>query len=491
MTCIERRHALGVSSCSNATYKEGDATVGMLAKRGLGREECVIAQGNEPPRSLQKAGSHRYRCLEEAALPVPSRSPTTQRWDIPPRGPSVTAPGLRDRGRGHGFAQPSKLTGRRGCLDLPSLNTPSSPGSVVPLSPSPLPPSLVRPPLPLLPQKMLAVFAIPHSSASGSSSSDAAQPWHKVRAWFSRERGRAGKILQVALLGAAIAASASTNVVTSAPHRPTTTATTTTTGNAVWDNRPEMESRLRDTRLTMIDWVNIRRAEEYQKMVDGALPPLPSETETGSRTRAVKRKPVPSLDNFQDERVRELHLVKSGFQDENGHEAPYTWQATFPGSPHDFRDSASDQEEDSDQDSYDQDMDFMPGDSDSEDETFNRGLVVAEMCSRWGWTLEDVLETLEQPGLGGRPLTHNHLLVDIIHAALSPFLTSLLTKKHDTASFQCPSIFGRKDQASAVQIKCSEGVRFQPLNAPPFSHFRRKAGDEALRKRGSISELDK
>jgi len=136
-------------------------------------------------------------------------------------------------------------------------------------------------------------------------------------------------------------------------------------------------------------------------MVDGALPPIPSETERGSRTRAVKRKPVPSLGNFQDEDVREPHLVESGFQNENGHEAPYTWQPTFPGSPHDFQDSASDQEEDSDQDSYDQDMDYMTADSDSEDDT-DRGLVVAEMCSRWGWTLEDVLETLEQPGLGGR-----------------------------------------------------------------------------------------
>ena len=85
---------------------------------------------------------------------------------------------------------------------------------------------------------------------------------------------------------------------------------------------------------------------------------------------------------------------------------PYTWPGpvTFSGSPppHDFRDSVSDQEEDSDQDSYDQDMDFMPGDSDSEDDAWNRGLVVAEMCNRWGWTLEDVLETLEQPGLEGR-----------------------------------------------------------------------------------------
>ena len=82
---------------------------------------------------------------------------------------------------------------------------------------------------------------------------------------------------------------------------------------------------------------------------------------------------------------------------------PYTWHGTFPGSPHDFPDGVSDQEEDSDQDSYDQDMDHIHGDSDdSDDETLDRGQVVAEMCGRWGWTLQDVLETLEQPGLEGR-----------------------------------------------------------------------------------------
>ena len=92
--------------------------------------------------------------------------------------------------------------------------------------------------------------------------------------------------------------------------------------------------------------------------------------------------------------------IPSGFQDENGHEAPYTWQATFPGSSHGFQDGASDQE-DSDQDSYDQDMDYMLGDSDSKEDAWDRGSVVAEMCRRWGWTLEDVLETLEQPSLSG------------------------------------------------------------------------------------------
>ena len=140
---------------------------------------------------------------------------------------------------------------------------------------------------------MLAALTVPHSSSSSGASSDASQPWNKVRAWFSRERGRAGRILQVALLGAARAASASTNVVTPTPHRPGTTTAATTFENAVWDSnrRPEMESRLRDTQLTMLDWINIRRlgAEEYRKMVDGALPPIPSEErDMGSRTHAVK-----------------------------------------------------------------------------------------------------------------------------------------------------------------------------------------------------------
>jgi hypothetical protein len=99
-------------------------------------------------------------------------------------------------------------------------------------------------------------------------------------------------------------------------------------------------------------------------------------------------------------RANEFH--PAGLQDENSHDIPYTWHGTFPGSPHDFPDGVSDQEEDSDQDSYDQDMDYMQGDSDSDDDTIDRGQVVAEMCSRWGWTLQDVLETLEQPGLEGR-----------------------------------------------------------------------------------------
>lgn len=129
---------------------------------------------------------------------------------------------------------------------------------------------------------MLAVFASTSSGDEPSSRSDGAQSWNKVRAWFSRERGRAGKILQLALLGAARAASsASTNVVNPVPQR-------TATGNAAWEDPPEMESRLRETQLTMLDWVSTRRAEEYQKIVDGALPPIPSETETGSRPHVVK-----------------------------------------------------------------------------------------------------------------------------------------------------------------------------------------------------------
>lgn len=138
---------------------------------------------------------------------------------------------------------------------------------------------------------MLTVFAVPHSSSPASepepSSNAGAQSWNKVRAWFSRERGRAGKILQLALIGAARAASsASTNVATPTPQTQRHAMT-----NAAWESQqPEMESRLRETqRLTTLEWVGVRRAEEYQKMVDGALPPIPSETtEMGSRTHVVK-----------------------------------------------------------------------------------------------------------------------------------------------------------------------------------------------------------
>jgi hypothetical protein len=54
---------------------------------------------------------------------------------------------------------------------------------------------------------------------------------------------------------------------------------------------------------------------------------------------------------------------------------------------------------------FDKAMLCMQSDSDSEDEdeTLDRRQeVIAEMCSRWGWSLKDVLETLEQPGLEGR-----------------------------------------------------------------------------------------
>jgi hypothetical protein len=91
----------------------------------------------------------------------------------------------------------------------------------------------------------------------------------------------------------------------------------------------------------------------------------------------------------------------AGLRDDGPHGAPYTWPVTCSGSQHDFRDSVSDQE-DSDQDSYYQDMEYMLGDSESEDDARDRGLVVAEMCNKWGWTLEDILETLEQPVLEGR-----------------------------------------------------------------------------------------
>ncbi|KAI0305281.1 hypothetical protein B0F90DRAFT_1924274 [Multifurca ochricompacta] len=250
---------------------------------------------------------------------------------------------------------------------------------------------------------MLAMFAIPHSSSSRSpGGSDTSQPWSKVRAWISRERNRAGRLLQVAL-GAARAASASTNVVTPTARR-------TAIENVVWDNRPEAAaaaaagSRSRDTQPTMFDWVNVHRVEEHQKKVDGALPVTPPQTETTGRIYSVKRKPVPSLEGFHDELLHPSHHTKTaGSDDEKCHEVPYTWPVAFTPLPHhqDFQDNVSDQE-DSDQDSYDQETEYMRGDSESEVNVWDRGLLVAEMCNRWGWTLEDVLETLEQPGLEGR-----------------------------------------------------------------------------------------
>ncbi|KAI9458954.1 hypothetical protein BJY52DRAFT_1223344 [Lactarius psammicola] len=243
---------------------------------------------------------------------------------------------------------------------------------------------------------MLAMFTSPHPSTPRSSS-DSSQPWSKVCAWLSRERGRAGRLLQVAL-GAARAASASPNVVPPRPrHR-------TAIDEIVWHSRPEVESRPArdDTHLAMFEWVNIRRAGEEK--VDRALPALPQKTEKEGKIYAVKRKPVPSLDNFHDEGLHEARAVETGgLGDETHHGGPYTWPVTFSPSSPDFQDSASDQE-DSDQDSYDQDMDMehLRGDSESEVDVWDRGLVVAEMCNKWGWTLEDVLETLEQPSQEGR-----------------------------------------------------------------------------------------
>ncbi|KAI0252891.1 hypothetical protein BJV78DRAFT_1153299 [Lactifluus subvellereus] len=284
--------------------------------------------------------------------------------------------GARDLGPGHGIAEPPKfrqvvvaaltyLPRKSAGVKYPGMmcrSLCSKATTISPLHPFHQKKKNAR-------RRLRRPALVPHRS-----SGDASQPWDKVRAWISRERGRAGKILQVAL-GAARAASASTNAVTPTPRR-------TAIENIVWDSRPQMEARLRDTQLTMFDWVNIRRIEEYHQKLDGPLPPIPPQTETGGRTHVVKRKPVPSLDNFHDESVHQSHLVKSD-------------------SPRDFRDSVSDQE-DSDQDSYDQDMEYMLGDSDSEDDAQDRGLLVAEMCNKWGWTLEDVLETLEQPGLEGR-----------------------------------------------------------------------------------------
>jgi len=150
----------------------------------------------------------------------------------------------------------------------------------------------------------------------------------------------------------------------------------------------------------MLDWVNIRRAGEDQK-VERALPPVPPQTEKEGKIYAIKRKPVPSLDNFHHEGLDDARVVETGgLGDETHHGGPYTWPVTFSPSSPDFQDYASDQE-DSDQDSYDQDMD-MRGDSESEVDVCDRGLVVAELCNKWGWTLEDVLETLEQPSQEGR-----------------------------------------------------------------------------------------
>ncbi len=128
---------------------------------------------------------------------------------------------------------------------------------------------------------MLAVFTSPHSSTQPTS--DSSQPWSKVCAWFSRERGRAGRLLQVAL-AAARAASASTNVEAPRPQR------RTAIDEIVWHNRPEADSRctaVRDSQPMMFDWVNIRRAGEDQR-VNRALPPLPPKTENEGKVYAVK-----------------------------------------------------------------------------------------------------------------------------------------------------------------------------------------------------------
>jgi hypothetical protein len=131
---------------------------------------------------------------------------------------------------------------------------------------------------------LAAMFAAPHSS-----SGDASQRWDKLRAWISRERGRAGKILQVAL-GAARAASASTNEVTPVPRR-------AGIENVEWHSRPQMEAQLRDTQVTMFDWINIRQVEEYYQKLDGPLPPIPLQAETGGRNYAIKVRYVFPIDH--------------------------------------------------------------------------------------------------------------------------------------------------------------------------------------------------
>ncbi len=133
----------------------------------------------------------------------------------------------------------------------------------------------------LLLVQMLAMFTSPHPHPPRSSS-DSSQPWSKVCAWLSRERGRAGRLLQVAL-GAARAASASPDVVPPRPPR------RTAIDEIVWHNRPEAEPRpvRDDTHSVMFDWVNIRRAGEDQK-VERALPAVPPKTEKEGKIYAVK-----------------------------------------------------------------------------------------------------------------------------------------------------------------------------------------------------------
>jgi hypothetical protein len=49
-----------------------------------------------------------------------------------------------------------------------------------------------------------------------------------------------------------------------------------------------MEAQLRDTQVTMFDWINIRQVEEYYQKLDGPLPPIPPQAETGGRNYAIK-----------------------------------------------------------------------------------------------------------------------------------------------------------------------------------------------------------
>ena len=122
------------------------------------------------------------------------------------------------------------------------------------------------------------MFTSPHSTTPRSTS-DSSQPWSKVCAWLSRERGRAGRLLLVALR-AARAASASPDVVPPRPPRKTAI------DQIAWQNRPEAELRPArdDARPVMLDWVNVRRAGANQK----ALPPVPPLTEKEGKIYAVK-----------------------------------------------------------------------------------------------------------------------------------------------------------------------------------------------------------
>lgn len=207
---------------------------------------------------------------------------------IPPRSSSVIALALLPPGPDHGVCATLESTSKAWPPQMKVVKYKSKPGNFrlarsVPYPSFSLSPS-VRPfPLLLhfLVREMLAMITNPHSSTPRASN-NSSQPWSKVCAWLSRERGRAGRLLLVAL-GAARAASASPNEV--APRPPRKTAV----DEIVWHNRPDAEPRppRDDTRAVTLDWVNIRRAGKDQR-VERDLPPVPPQTEKEGKIYAVK-----------------------------------------------------------------------------------------------------------------------------------------------------------------------------------------------------------